>query len=55
MLGVTILMAPILWNGKRVYRWEGLLLILAYLAYMVLLLSNTGGSEQTTLYFSSIA
>lgn len=51
MLGVTILMAPILWNGKKIYRWEGMILIFAYATYIASLLSNITGSDQTILFY----
>ncbi len=43
MMGVTLALLPILINGKRVYRWEGGLLLCAYVAYISMLL--TAGSS----------
>ncbi len=43
MMGVTLALLPILINGKRVYRWEGGLLLCAYAAYISMLL--TAGSS----------
>lgn len=38
MLGITVLLFPILFNGLRVYRWEGLVLLGTYVAYLTFLL-----------------
>lgn len=40
MLGITVLLLPILLNGKRIYRWEGVGLLTTYAIYMVVLLRN---------------
>ncbi len=34
MLGVTAVLLPILLNGRRVNRWEGSVLLAAYVAYL---------------------
>ena len=36
--GVTLLLFPVIFTGRRVNRWEGVLLIVAYLAYMAFLM-----------------
>lgn len=41
MLGVTVLLLPMLLNGRRVYRWEGTVLLAVYAAYLWLLLRDT--------------
>lgn len=38
MLGTSLLMFPILWHGMKVERWEGAVLIVAYLLYLGTLL-----------------
>ncbi|HVK12325.1 MAG TPA: calcium/sodium antiporter [Gemmataceae bacterium] len=38
MLGVTVLLFPLMFTGRRINRWEGLGLLAVYAAYMVLLL-----------------
>jgi cation:H+ antiporter len=40
MLGVTLLLFPLMYTGRRVNRWEGGVLIAAYVAYMVVLLGR---------------
>ncbi|MFO0942908.1 MAG: calcium/sodium antiporter [Pirellulales bacterium] len=40
MVLVTIALAPLLWNGKKIYRWEGLVLLLIYAVYLGLLLRS---------------
>jgi cation:H+ antiporter len=41
MLGVTILLLPIMFNGFRIARWEGVLLLAVYAIYLGLLLNQT--------------
>jgi cation:H+ antiporter len=41
MLGVTLLLLPILLNGRRVNRWEGGVLLSSYAVYLWLLLKAT--------------
>ena len=43
MLGVTVVLLPILMNGKRVHRWEGGVLLSTYIVYLWLLLSAVAG------------
>lgn len=38
MLGVTLLLFPLMFTGRRINRWEGCLLLLVYAVYMALLL-----------------
>lgn len=38
MLGVTVLMIPIMFNGKQIHRWEGLVLVSVYGVYLWTLL-----------------
>ena len=40
MLGTTLFLFPLLFSGRRINRWEGALLILVYLSYMVILLGR---------------
>ncbi len=44
MLGVTLLLGPILFTGRRVDRYEGVLLVGVYCAYIGLLLADAEGS-----------
>ena len=37
MLGTSLLLFPVLWRGMKVARWEGGVLLLVYVAYLVLL------------------
>ncbi len=37
MIGASLLLLPILWGGMRVSRWEGILLLSAYIAYLFFL------------------
>lgn len=37
MLGTTLVLLPIILNGKKVYRWEGLALLVIYGMYMIYL------------------
>lgn len=41
MLGVTVLLLPMLLNGRRVYRWEGAVLLAVYAVYLWSLLRDT--------------
>lgn len=38
MLGVTAVLLPILLNGRRINRWEGVILLSSYGAYLAMLL-----------------
>lgn len=38
MLGVTLLLFPLMFSGRRVTRWEGILLLVTYGVYLALLL-----------------
>ncbi len=40
MLGITLLLFPIMINGKRVYRWEGGILLATYVLYLAVLLGR---------------
>ncbi len=40
MLGCTLLLLPMLWNGRMLYRWEGSVLFAAYATYLTLLLRS---------------
>jgi cation:H+ antiporter len=40
MMAATVALLPIVWNGKRIYRWEGIALLCLYGVYMWLLLKN---------------
>ena len=40
MLGVTVLLFPLMFTGRRINRWEGGILVAVYLAYVVLLLGR---------------
>jgi cation:H+ antiporter len=40
MLGITVLLFPLMFTGRRINRWEGGLLVAVYLAYMTLLLAG---------------
>ena len=45
MLAATVVLVPIVWNGFRIRRWEGLVLIgfyVAYVAYLVLVADPPG-------------
>ena len=41
MLGVTLLLFPLIFTGRQVMRWEGALMLAAYVAYLSLLLRST--------------
>jgi cation:H+ antiporter len=40
MLGVTLLLFPLMFTGRRINRWEGGLLLAVYVAYLAFLLSR---------------
>ncbi|MGB1697623.1 MAG: calcium/sodium antiporter [Thermoplasmatota archaeon] len=42
LLAATAFLLPLTWTGRRIHRWEGIILIGAYLAYVVFLLLVTG-------------
>ena len=42
MLAATVVLVPIVWNGSRIRRWEGLVLMGFYAAYVVYLVSDAG-------------
>jgi len=44
MLGVTLLLFPLMFTGRRVARWEGALLLATYGLYLALLLARSGTS-----------
>lgn len=37
MLGVTVLIWPLMWSGLSIKRWEGVVLLVGYFAYMIFL------------------
>ncbi|MFH1468394.1 MAG: hypothetical protein ABIO70_28655 [Pseudomonadota bacterium] len=41
MLGISALLFPLMWTGRRVVRWEGALLLACFLVYMGLLVAST--------------
>jgi cation:H+ antiporter len=43
MLGTTVLLFPLLFTGRRINRWEGLVLLAAYGLYLFFLLVRTNG------------
>ena len=45
MLGVTLLLLPLIFTGRRVNRWEGGLLLSAYCVYLALLLSGPAAAD----------
>lgn len=42
MFGVTLLLVPLMFTGRRVNRWEGALMLVVYTVYMVVLLHGVG-------------
>ena len=42
MLAATVVLVPIVWNGARIRRWEGLVLMGFYAAYVAYLVSDAG-------------
>lgn len=42
LLAATAFLLPLTWTGRRIHRWEGIILIGAYLAYVVFLLLVSG-------------
>jgi len=42
MLAATVVLVPIVWNGSRIRRWEGLVLMGFYAVYVVYLVSDAG-------------
>ena len=41
MLGLTLLLFPVIFTGRRIARWEGILLLASYGLYLAVLLSRT--------------
>ena len=41
MLAATIALVPIIWNGFRIRRWEGLVLLVSYIVYVTYLILDT--------------
>lgn len=44
MLGVTLLLFPVIYTGRRISRWEGVLLLATYVLYLTVLLSRMVGA-----------
>ena len=44
MLGVTLLLFPLIFTGRRIARWEGVALLAAYGLYIAVLLSRAGST-----------
>lgn len=42
MLGITLALFPLMFTGLRINRWEGALLLAAYIAYIAVLLGTAG-------------
>jgi cation:H+ antiporter len=45
MLAATIVLVPIIWKGFTIRRWEGLVLLAAYAAYVTFLILDSGDSD----------
>lgn len=43
MLGVTLIIWPLMWTGLSIKRWEGAILLIGYVSYMVYLFATMGG------------
>jgi cation:H+ antiporter len=42
MIGVSLLLLPLAWTRLRLERWEGALLLVGYVGFIVLLLVRSG-------------
>ena len=40
MLGLTLLLFPVIFTGRRIARWEGVLLLASYGLYLAVLLGR---------------
>lgn len=54
MIGVAIMCFPICFNDNLVSRWEGLLLLVYYLAYTLYLVMKTTEHDNTLMYGSAL-
>lgn len=50
MLAATLVLLPICWNGFVIKRWEGLLLVAFYVAYVAYLVMDAGDSTAPELF-----
>lgn len=50
MLAATVVLLPICWNGFAIKKWEGLLLVASYVAYVAYLIMEAGDSSAPELY-----
>jgi len=48
MLAATIVLLPIVWRGFRIERWEGVVLIAAYLVYVAFLVLDASDHDATS-------
>ena len=54
MIGVAIMCFPICFNDNLVSRWEGLMLLVYYLAYTLYLIMKTTEHDSTVMYGSAL-
>ncbi len=45
MLGITLLLFPLIFSGRRIERWEGALLVVVYVVYLTFLLGRSDTSS----------
>ena len=48
MLAATVVLLPIIWNGFVITRWEGIILVGFYAAYVAYLVLDANGSDATS-------
>ena len=53
MLAATIVLLPIVWRGFRIERWEGVVLIAAYVVYVTFLVLDASDHEATSVIGTS--
>jgi cation:H+ antiporter len=49
MIGATIALLPICWNGFQIKRWEGFVLLSFYVLYVLYLLLDTNDHSATSV------
>lgn len=54
MLAATIILVPICWNGFMIKRWEGVILVASYVAYVAYLVMEVGDGSAPDLYRTAL-
>lgn len=50
MLAATVVLVPIIWKGFEIRRWEGIVLVLAYVAYVAFLILDSNDNDAASAF-----